>query len=104
MNSPFNVIGNLEDKSSWLNGRFPKFMIHDEDNLKYGVQGSPTLVVNGQKAESGRDAQNILDVVCGAFTTMPEECNTDMSVYGNPAPGFGFETQGGSATSAGCGA
>lgn len=100
----FNVIQNLEEKSSWLNGRFPKFMIHDDDNKKYGVQGSPSLVINGQNAQAGRDAQSILNAVCGAFTDAPEECNTDMTSFGNPAPGFGFDTQGGSATSAGCGA
>ncbi len=100
----FDVIKNLEDKSSWLSGRFPKFMIHDADNQKYGVGGSPTLVINGQQAKSGRDAQSILNAICGAFTDKPEECNTDMTSFGTPAPGFGFGTQGGSATSAGCGA
>jgi glutaredoxin len=100
----FDVIKNLEDKSSWSSGRFPKFMIYDADNQKYGVQGSPTLVINGQQAQSGRDAQSILNTICSAFTTKPEECNTDMTSFGNPAPGFGFDTQGGSATAAGCGA
>ena len=79
-------------------------MIHDADNRKYGVGGSPTLVINGQKVQSGRDAQSILNAVCGAFTDNPEECSTDMTSFGTPAPGFGFGTQGGSATSAGCGA
>ena len=99
----FNVIKNLEDKSSWSSGRFPKFMIYDADNQKYGVKGSPTLIINGQKAQSGRDAQSILNTICSAFTTKPEGCNTDMASFGNPAPGFGFDTQGGSATAAGCG-
>lgn len=100
----FDVIKNLEDKSSWSSGRFPKFMIHDADNRKYGVSGSPTLVINGQTASSGRDAQSILNAICRAFTSSPEECNTDMTSFGNPTPGFGFDTQGGSATAAGCGA
>jgi protein-disulfide isomerase len=100
----FDVIKNLEDKSSWSSGRFPKFMIHDADNLKYGVRGSPTLVINGQQAQSGRDSQSILNAICGAFSDSPEECNTDMASFGTPAPGFGFGTQGGSATAAGCGA
>ena len=99
----FDVIANLEDESSWASGRFPRFLIHDADNQKYGVQGSPTLVINGQQAQSGRDAQSILNTICGAFTDEPEECNTDMTSFGNPAPGFGFDTQGGSATAAGCG-
>lgn len=100
----FDITKNLEDKSSWASGRFPKFMIHDAENQKYGVRGSPTLVINGQQAQSGRDAQSLINTLCGAFTDKPEECNTDMTSLGNPAPGFGFDTQGGSATSAGCGA
>ena len=100
----FDVIKNLEDKSSWSSGRFPKFMIYDADNQKYGVQGSPTLIINGEKSNAGRNAQSILDAICSAFTTEPGECGTDMTSFGNPAPGFGFDTQGGSATSAGCGA
>jgi len=100
----FDIIKNLEDKSSWASGRFPNFLIHDADNKKYGVRGSPTLIINGQQAQSGRDAQSILNAICGSFTDKPEECNTDMTSFGNPAPGFGFGTQGGSATAAGCGA
>ncbi|MBR9683090.1 hypothetical protein GOV03_00960 [Candidatus Woesearchaeota archaeon] len=100
----YSVLKNLNDKSSWSGGRFPPFLIHDADNKKYGVQGSPTLIINGQKAESGRDAQSILKAICGAFTDKPKECSTDMTSFGNPGPGFGFDTQGGSATSAGCGA
>ncbi|MBR9690937.1 hypothetical protein GOV08_04605, partial [Candidatus Woesearchaeota archaeon] len=73
----FDVIKNLEDKSSWSGGRFPQFMIYDADNKKYGVRGSPTLIINGQQAQSGRDAQSLLNTICGAFDGKPEECNTD---------------------------
>ncbi|MBS1266296.1 MAG: hypothetical protein MAG795_00263 [Candidatus Woesearchaeota archaeon] len=89
-------------KSEWR-GRFPPFKVYDAENQKYGVRGSPTLVINGQQAQSGRDAQSILNTICGTFTDKPEECNTDMTSFGTPAPGFGFDTQGGSATAAGCG-
>jgi hypothetical protein len=99
----FSVTKNLEDKASWSGGRFPKFMIHDAESRKYGVQGSPTLIINGEQSQSGRDAKSLLNAICNAFTNKPSECNTDMSSYGNPAPGFGFGTQGGSATAAGCG-
>ena len=90
-------------KAEW-SGRFPPFKIYDLDNKKYGVKGSPTLVINGQTISSGRDAQSLLNTICSAFTDKPEACNTDMASFGTPAPGFGFETQGGSATAAGCGA
>jgi len=100
----FDVTKNLEDKSSWAGGRFPKFMIYDAENKKYGVQGSPTLVINDQKVQSGRSAQNLLNTICSAFITKPKECDSNMTSFGTPAPGFGFGSQGGSASSAGCGA
>ncbi|MBR9679828.1 MAG: thioredoxin family protein [Candidatus Altiarchaeota archaeon] len=89
-------------QSEW-SGRFPPFKVYDVENKKYGVSGSPTLVINGKAVNSGRDAQSLLNSICGAFTDKPEECSTDMTSFGNPAPGFGFDTQGGSATAAGCG-
>ncbi|MBU0472126.1 MAG: hypothetical protein KKF65_05855 [Nanoarchaeota archaeon] len=90
-------------KTGW-SGNFPPFNVYDKENKEYGVRGSPTLVINGKQASSARDAQSLLNTICGAFTSKPEECNTDMTSFGNPAPGFGFDTQGGSATAAGCGA
>ncbi|MDP1729547.1 MAG: hypothetical protein Q8L27_05085 [archaeon] len=98
----FSITANYNDKSSWSGGRFPKYNVNLEENEQYGVQGSPTLVINGVQSSAGRDAASYLSAICGAFTTKPSECNTDMSSYGTPAPGFGFETQGGSATAAGC--
>lgn len=97
----FDVIANLEDQSSWMSGRFPQFNIHKAENDKYQVGGSPTLIINGAQAQAGRDSQSLLNAICAAFNEAPEECNTDLSTLGNPAPGFGFETQGG-ATAAGC--
>ena len=102
----FDVKKNLDDKSSYLNGRYPLFKIHDDLNKKYGVQGSPTLVINGQKIEGvGRDAQSVLNVICSAFKDKPEECNTVLS-SNTPAPGFGGTASKGNnnTADAGCGA
>jgi hypothetical protein len=98
----FDVIANLEDKSSWMSGKFPQFNIHKAENDAYNVGGSPTLVINGAQVQAGRDSQSLLNAICAAFNEAPEECNTDLSSLGNPSPGFGFGTQGG-ATAAGCG-
>lgn len=89
----FNIMANLKDKSSWLNGRFPKFMTHNDENVKYGVQGSPTLVINGAKVNSGRDSASILKLICSSFETQPEECTAELSATA-PAPGFGWEGTG----------
>jgi len=87
----FNVIANLNDQSLWMNGRFPKFDIHKADNDKYQVGGSPTLIINGVTAQAGRDSVSLLNAICEAFNTAPEECNTQLEV-GQPTPGFGFGT------------
>jgi hypothetical protein len=44
--SEFKTEEDFNNKSTWLSGRFPMYRVHDELNKKYGVQGSPTLVIN----------------------------------------------------------
>ena len=97
----FEVIANLEDQSLWLNGRFPLININKEDNEKYGVAGSPTLIINGVKAQTGRDSVSLLNAICGAFNDAPEECNTELEAV-QPGPGFGWSSTG-SANNAACG-
>lgn len=66
---------------------------------QYGVQGSPTLVVNGVQASSGRSSSAFLETVCNAFTSEPSECSQALSTA-NPSAGFGYNA--GTATSATC--
>lgn len=99
----FNVIANLEDQSSWLSGKFPKFDIHKADNEKYEVGGSPTLIINGVKAQAGRDSVSLLAAICDAFETAPEECNTVFEAV-SPSPGFGWSTTETANNAAACGA
>lgn len=72
-------------------GSFPSFGIHAADNQKYGVAGSPTLVINGQEVSSGRDSSSLLSTICSAFNNAPAECQTDLP-NDQPAPGFGTGT------------
>ena len=79
--------------------------IDKADNDKYGVQGSPTLVVNGTTLSSGRDSASILKAVCSGFTNQPKECSEKLSAT-SPASGFDDEaaasaSAGGSTTAAG---
>jgi len=60
----------------------------------YGVRGSPTLVVNGQIAPSGRSADAYLQTICGAFNDAPEECALQLD-SANPSAGFGYGTSSG---------
>ncbi len=100
----YSVIANLNDQSSWLSGRYPLFDVYKEDNEKYGVGGSPTLIVNGVEANSGRDSVSLLATVCNAFTddARPAECDSDIDAS-SPTPGFGYSTTSGSGTDATCG-
>ncbi len=100
----FAVSKNLKDKNSWLNGRFPRFNVQDDLNKKYGVQGSPTLVINGQKVEGvGRDANSIFKAICSAFKNPPKVCEEELDKTA-PAPGFGYDNSGANSSEGGCGA
>lgn len=88
------------DKSTWSGGKYPQFNIHKDENVKYGVKGSPTLVINGATASAGRDSASLLTAICSGFETAPEECSTQLP-SASPAPGFGFDKTG-AATDASC--
>jgi hypothetical protein len=83
-------------------GQTPPFAVDKAENDKYGVQGSPTLVVNGTVLDSGRDSASLMKAICSGFSTQPAECNATLSSTA-PAAGFGSGTASGSASSASCG-
>lgn len=83
-------------------GQTPKFNINKKENDSYGVQGSPTLVVNGTVIDSGRDSDSFMKAICSGFTNKPEECNASISAVA-PAPGFGDGKATAAAPAASCG-
>lgn len=87
----FNITGLFNDKSTWMNGRYPQYNVDKDLNSRYGVQGSPTFVINGVQSNAGRDSASYLDAICQSFTdgNVPEECGTELSST-SPSPGFGF--------------
>lgn len=87
----YNVKKNFNDKSTWLSGTYPIFDVYKADNEKYGVQGSPTLVINGVQTDSGRDSASLLAAICSAFSTQPKECTVQLSNE-TPSAGFSFGT------------
>jgi len=95
----FAITEKANDKESWQ-GTYPPFDINKEDNEKYSVQGSPTLVINGTIMESKRDPASLLKTICSAFENEPESCNTELS-SATPAPGFG-EGEAAASTDASC--
>jgi len=100
--SEFKVTELYNDKSTWSGGRFPQFNVHKTENDLYGVQGSPTTVINGVKVDAmPRNSSGILSQICSSFTTQPSECQTKLEST-QPSPGFGYGTSANS-TNASCG-
>jgi hypothetical protein len=98
----FDVTKDFNDQSTWSNGQFPPFNVNKDDNTKYGVQGSPTLVINDTVDQAaGRDSASLLKSICGAFNTAPDACNQQLSSTA-PSPGFGEGTASGG-SNASCG-
>jgi protein-disulfide isomerase len=87
----------ITELSKDASSNYPPFNVNKAECEKYGVQGSPTLVINGQEASSGRDAASLLKVICSAFNTAPGECSQTLS-SATPAPGFGSGTASDSAS------
>lgn len=99
----YKVTELLKNKETWVSGQFPQFNISKADNEKYGVQGSPTLVINGETIQAGRDSASLLKAICSGFTTPPEACNKELATAA-PAPGFGDGVdKTGASTEAECG-
>ena len=95
----FKIKAKAADKSQWRTDQFPPFDIYQADNAKFGVQGSPTLVINGATVNASRDPQSLLNLVCSAFNEQPSECQQKLSTSA-PAVGFGEGT--GSAATTQC--
>ncbi|MCF7917925.1 hypothetical protein K9L27_02915 [Candidatus Gracilibacteria bacterium] len=97
----YGITKSYEEKTNWK-GNFPPFAIYEKENQTYGVQGSPTLVINGKQVQTGRDSQSLLKAVCAGFEEAPEECKTELPTD-NPSSGFGFGTSGSDTAAAECG-
>ena len=93
----FKIKQSFQDKASWENSAYPPFAIFDADNTKYGVHGSPTLIINGATISVLRDPDSFKKAICAAFTKEPEVCKTVLS-SAVPSSGFGEGAVAGSAT------
>jgi len=73
-----------------LNTKAEDYFASDSElSKKYGVQGSPTLVINGVQSSAGRSPASYLAGICDAFTNAPAECNEQLSTA-SPSAGFGY--------------
>lgn len=94
----FKITDNYNSKTGWQ-GSYPGFNVDKADNDKYGVGGSPTLIINGTEISSGRSSAALLATICSAFNNAPDECNTQLNTQ-SPTAGFGFDYNAASASAA----
>ncbi|MBL7141906.1 hypothetical protein ISS21_02325 [Patescibacteria group bacterium] len=86
----YEITAQYNDKQTWLNGRFPRFNVDNDLNQKYSVQGSPTMIINGQIVSPSRTPEGYKQAICQAFVSRPEECSETLS--NEPfSSGFGLE-------------
>jgi glutaredoxin len=85
----FSITEQYNDKTTWVNEKFPKFGLHTDLNKEYGVKGSPSIIINGKATEiSPRSPENFKSIVCESFNIAPEKCY--QTLYEEvPSPGFG---------------
>ncbi|KPJ73503.1 hypothetical protein AMJ48_00895 [Parcubacteria bacterium DG_74_1] len=104
----YKVTELYNDKSTWLNGYYPKFDVQKDLNDKYGVGGSPTIVINDsvivqnqQYCPEGdikctvipdfeRTPEKFKEVICQTFNAPPSECSQNLSEE-SFSPGFGLD-------------
>ncbi len=97
----YNITSQYNDKSTWLSGQYPQFNIYSDLNGEYGIQGSPTVVINDQVVEiNPRSPEKFKETICQAFNSQPAECSQTLS---NDVPSSGFGSGTGSSTGGGCG-
>ncbi|MFH1292239.1 MAG: hypothetical protein ABIH87_03505 [bacterium] len=88
--SQYKTTEKYNDKSTWLSGNYPVYLVHGEANTNYQVGGSPTLVINGTQVQVSRTPEAVKSAVCSSFTTTPDECAKTLSTSA-AVPGFGTE-------------
>jgi hypothetical protein len=106
MDKQYKVMSGFADQSTWAkdkdgNPAYPAFNVFKTDNAKYGVGGSPTIVINGRAIDSARDSASLLKTICSGFDTQPAECQTALSSE-SPSAGFGYGTGASAGSDASC--
>ncbi len=101
IDAQFKITEKFKDKNQWNSPQYPPFDIFKDDNTKYEVSGSPTIVINGTTVSADRDPQSLLNIICSAFSNQPQECSQKLSSDA-PSAGFGEGTTSGSSADSGC--
>jgi len=89
-----------------LGSKIEKYHLEDISSTeKYGITGSPSLIINGVKANipqlKDRTPTNFLNLVCSAFNEKPEECSNVLSLE-IQSPQFGYSSDSDSSSGGQC--
>jgi hypothetical protein len=103
LDAKYNLSKLFNNQSTWAGGQYPLYPVEADLNDKYGVQGSPTFVLNGQQVSVSRTANAIKSAICASFNTPPAECETNLSTAAETAGVGAIGSAGGSTTTASCG-
>jgi len=91
---------NVAGVNSCIKSKAADYYKVDSDlSQSYGVQGSPTLVINGVQANVARSPAAILEAVCAAYNNAPSECSTQLPTA-QASAGFGYSASSSSDTAA----
>jgi protein-disulfide isomerase len=94
-------INENEVKDCVDSGRWEDYYAEDSEMSEAaGVQGSPTLVINGAIVQAGRSEAAYLEASCEAFNDAPELCQEEVSTA-TPSVYFGWEETANTASAAG---
>ncbi|MEK6893573.1 MAG: thioredoxin domain-containing protein [Nanoarchaeota archaeon] len=75
------------------------YKIDSDLSQGYGVQGSPTLVINGVEVVSARSPASVLQTICSSFKIAPSECSVQLPAE-SASPGFGYSASSGADSAA----
>jgi protein-disulfide isomerase len=85
VDAQYQTTANFNDQSKWLSGRYPLYLVQKTENDQFGVQGSPTFIVNGKQVSVSRSAESIKLAICSSFKVPPPECDTVLSTAAEAA-------------------
>jgi hypothetical protein len=99
VDNQYKITSQFKDQSTWLSGKYPKFDVNADLNTQYGVQGSPTVILNGKEVNiNPRSPETLKQAICAAFNSAPAECSQELSTA---SASTGFDAEAGAATSGG---
>lgn len=67
---------NVEDVEKCFTENAEEYLAEDLDlNKAFGITGSPTVLINGERYNGGRSAEGFMKALCDQFEEKPEACN-----------------------------